>query len=44
MEGDPHRIIEGMVIAGWAIGANEGYIYVRRSIPLAVQRLVSGFD
>ena len=39
MEGDPHRIIEGMVIAGWAIGANEGYIYVRAEYPLAVQRL-----
>jgi len=39
MEGDPHSVIEGMIIAGFAIGANEGYIYVRAEYPLAVQRL-----
>ncbi len=39
MEGDPHSVIEGMLIAGYAIGANEGYIYVRAEYPLAVQRL-----
>lgn len=39
MEGDPHRVIEGMVIAGYAIGAHEGVIYVRAEYPLAVQRL-----
>lgn len=39
MEGDPHRLIEAMVIAGYAIGANEGYIYVRAEYPLAVDRL-----
>ncbi len=39
MEGDPHRVIEGMMIAGYAIGADEGYIYVRAEYPLAVQRL-----
>ncbi|NLM25229.1 MAG: NADH-quinone oxidoreductase subunit NuoF [Firmicutes bacterium] len=39
MEGDPHRIIEAMAIAGYAIGADEGYIYVRAEYPLAVQRL-----
>ena len=39
LEGDPHRILEGMAIAGYAIGANEGYIYVRAEYPLAVQRL-----
>jgi NADH:ubiquinone oxidoreductase subunit F (NADH-binding)/(2Fe-2S) ferredoxin/NAD-dependent dihydropyrimidine dehydrogenase PreA subunit len=39
MEGDPHSIIEGMIIAGYAIGANEGYIYVRAEYPLAVKRL-----
>lgn len=39
LESDPHRVIEGMVIAGFAMGANEGYIYVRAEYPLAVQRL-----
>ena len=39
MEGDPHSVIEGMIIAGFAIGAKEGYIYVRAEYPLAVHRL-----
>lgn len=39
LEGDPHRIIEGMVIAAYAIGASEGYIYVRAEYPLAIRRL-----
>lgn len=39
MEGDPHRMIEGMMIAGIACNATEGYIYVRAEYPLAVQRL-----
>lgn len=39
LEGDPHRVIEGMVIAGYAVGANHGYIYVRVEYPLAVERL-----
>ena len=39
MEGDPHRMIEGMIIAGIACGAEEGYIYVRAEYPLAVNRL-----
>ena len=39
MEGDPHRMIEGMMIAGIACGATEGYIYVRAEYPLAVERL-----
>ena len=39
MEGDPHRMLEGMMIAGLACGASEGYIYVRAEYPLAVQRL-----
>ncbi len=39
LEGDPHLILEGMMIAGYAIGADEGYIYVRAEYPLAVQRL-----
>jgi NADH-quinone oxidoreductase subunit F len=39
MEGDPHRMLEGMMIAGIACGASEGYIYVRAEYPLAVDRL-----
>ncbi len=39
MEGDPHKVLEGMAIAGYAIGADEGYIYVRAEYPLAVERL-----
>ncbi|HHY19626.1 MAG TPA: NADH-quinone oxidoreductase subunit NuoF [Firmicutes bacterium] len=39
MEGDPHRVIEGMAIAGYAVGADEGYIYVRAEYPMAVHRL-----
>ncbi|OGI18602.1 MAG: NADH dehydrogenase [Candidatus Melainabacteria bacterium RIFOXYA12_FULL_32_12] len=39
MEGDPHRILEGMAIAAYAVGADEGYIYVRAEYPLAVDRL-----
>ncbi len=39
MEGDPHSVLEGMLIAGYAIGAQEGIIYVRAEYPLAVQRL-----
>jgi NADH:ubiquinone oxidoreductase subunit F (NADH-binding)/(2Fe-2S) ferredoxin/Pyruvate/2-oxoacid:ferredoxin oxidoreductase delta subunit len=39
MEGDPHSIIEGMIIGSYAIGASEGFIYVRMEYPLAVQRL-----
>ncbi|HHU92196.1 MAG TPA: NADH-quinone oxidoreductase subunit NuoF [Halanaerobiaceae bacterium] len=39
LEGDPHKIIEGMVIAAYAIGADEGYIYVRAEYPLAIHRL-----
>ncbi len=39
MEGDPHRVIEGMLIAGYATKSTEGYIYVRAEYPLAVERL-----
>lgn len=39
MEGDPHRLLEGMMIAGLACGAQEGYIYVRAEYPMAVERL-----
>ncbi len=41
LEGDPHRVLEGMVIAAYAIGASEGYLYVRAEYPLAIARLVS---
>ena len=39
MEGDPHKLLEGMAIAAFAIGADEGYIYVRAEYPLAIKRL-----
>ena len=39
LEGDPHSVLEAMAIAGYAIGANQGYIYVRAEYPIAVQRL-----
>ena len=39
MEGNPHSVLEGMMIAGLAVGSDEGYIYVRAEYPLAVQRL-----
>ncbi|MCC6160241.1 MAG: NADH-quinone oxidoreductase subunit NuoF [Deltaproteobacteria bacterium] len=39
LEGDPHSIIEGMMIAGYAIGARHGFVYVRAEYPLAVERL-----
>ena len=39
LEGDPHVVIEAMAIAGYAIGANQGYIYVRAEYPIAVKRL-----
>ncbi len=39
LEGDPHRILEGMAIAGYAAGASQGYIYVRAEYPLAIERL-----
>ncbi|MFM7264936.1 MAG: NuoF family protein [Cyanobium sp.] len=39
LEGDPHRLIEGMAIAAFAVGAQEGYVYVRAEYPLAIARL-----
>ena len=39
LEGDPHSVIEAMTIAGYAIGAHQGYIYVRAEYPIAVKRL-----
>jgi bidirectional [NiFe] hydrogenase diaphorase subunit len=39
LESDPHRVLEGMAIAGYAVGANHGYLYVRAEYPLAIKRL-----
>jgi NADH-quinone oxidoreductase subunit F len=39
LEGDPHSVLEGMALAGYAIGADKGYIYVRAEYPLAIERL-----
>jgi bidirectional [NiFe] hydrogenase diaphorase subunit len=39
LEGDPHKVLEGMAIAGYAVGASQGYVYVRAEYPLAVKRL-----
>ena len=44
LEGDPHVVLEAMTIAGYAIGANQGYIYVRAEYPIAVQRLKIALD
>ena len=44
LEGDPHKVLEGMAICGYAIGADEGYIYVRAEYPLAIKRLRIAID
>jgi len=44
LEGDPHSVIEGMAIGAYAMGANEGYVYVRAEYPLAVERLQYAID
>ena len=44
LEGDPHALIEAMAIAGYAIGADEGYVYVRAEYPIAIQRLQIAID
>ncbi len=44
LEGDPHSVIEAMMIAGYAIGANKGYIYVRAEYPIAVHRFQTAID
>ena len=44
LEGDPHCIIEGMALAGYAIGATKGYVYVRAEYPIAVKRLQIAID
>ena len=44
MEGDPHKVIEGMIVAGVATGSTEGYIYVRAEYPMAVHRLTVAIE
>ena len=44
LEGDPHSLLEAMAIAGYAIGANQGYVYVRAEYPIAVKRLQLAID
>jgi NADH-quinone oxidoreductase subunit F len=44
LEGDPHSLIEGMAIGAYAIGAQQGYVYVRAEYPLAVERLQKAID
>ena len=44
LEGDPHALIEAMAIAGYAIGANQGYVYVRAEYPIAVNRLQAAIN
>jgi len=44
MEGDPHSILEGMIIGAYAIGAHEGFIYVRDEYPIAVEHLTIAID
>ena len=44
LEGDPHSVLEAMTIAGYAIGANQGYIYIRAEYPIAVKRLQIAID
>jgi bidirectional [NiFe] hydrogenase diaphorase subunit len=44
LESDPHRVLEGMAIAGYAVGATQGFIYVRAEYPLAIKRLKSAIS
>jgi NADH-quinone oxidoreductase subunit F len=44
LEGDPHAVLEGMLIGAYAIGASEGYIYCRAEYPLAIQRLITALE
>ena len=44
LEGDPHNVVEAMMIAGYAIGADKGYIYVRAEYPIAVKRFQKAID
>jgi NADH:ubiquinone oxidoreductase subunit F (NADH-binding)/(2Fe-2S) ferredoxin len=44
IEGDPHKLIEGMAIAAYAIGASKAYVYIRAEYPLAIERLIIAID
>ncbi|MBM3860051.1 MAG: NADH-quinone oxidoreductase subunit NuoF [Verrucomicrobia bacterium] len=44
IEGDPHSVLEGMIIGGYAMGASQGYIYIRAEYPLAIKRLQIAID
>jgi len=44
IEGDPHRVLEGMALAAYAIGASKAYVYIRAEYPLAIARLVSAIE
>ncbi len=44
LEGDPHSVIEGMIIAGYAVGASKGYFYIRAEYPLAIERVQKAID
>ncbi|HAP31946.1 MAG TPA: NADH-quinone oxidoreductase subunit NuoF [Firmicutes bacterium] len=44
LEGDPHAVVEGMALAGYAVGADKGYVYVRAEYPIAVHRLLIALD
>ncbi|HHU63770.1 MAG TPA: NADH-quinone oxidoreductase subunit NuoF [Clostridiales bacterium] len=44
IEGDPHTLIEGMAIAGYAIGSNQGYVYIRAEYPMAVENLARAIE
>jgi len=44
LEGDPHSVLEAMAIAGYTVGANQGYIYIRAEYPLAIERLNRAID
>ena len=44
IEGDPHTVVEGMIIGGYAIGANQGFIYIRAEYPLAILRIKSAIE
>ncbi|MHC5001084.1 MAG: NADH-ubiquinone oxidoreductase-F iron-sulfur binding region domain-containing protein, partial [Planctomycetota bacterium] len=44
LEGDPHRVIEGMIITAYAIGASQGFIYVRAEYPIAVEHIMLALD
>ncbi len=44
LEGDPHRILEGMMIAGYAVGAQKGFFYIRAEYPLAIKRIINAIE